>query len=87
VTKDPGAKESRTRPVSPARVADEVVLRCRWNGSDQTPSVGRADFLAREKQLRLEGSVHPFMPAVLLGLSGLDQLGSDSEANPPDGEL
>jgi hypothetical protein len=35
----------------------------------------------------LEVSVHAFVPGVLLGLTGLDELGSDAEPDPPDGEL
>src|SRR5262249_29093270 len=34
----------------------------------------------------LESSVHPFMTTVLLGVRGLDELGVDAEANPPDGQ-
>ena len=34
----------------------------------------------------LERAVHAFMPAVLLGGGGLDQVGQDAEAHPPDRE-
>jgi len=34
----------------------------------------------------LEGLVHPFMATVLLGVSGLDELGVDAEADPPNGK-
>lgn len=40
----------------------------------------------RPKGLRLQGSMHPLVAAVLLRMSRLDQLGEDPQANPPDGK-
>ena len=40
----------------------------------------------RPGRLGLEGLVHPLVAAVLLGVGGLDQLGTDAQADPPDGE-
>jgi hypothetical protein len=37
--------------------------------------------------LFLEGSMHALVPAVLVGTRGLDELGEDTEGDPPDGEL
>ena len=37
--------------------------------------------------LFLEGPVHAFVPAILLGLSWLNELWDDAEGDPPDGEL
>jgi hypothetical protein len=37
--------------------------------------------------LRFQDTVHPLVLTVLLGLSGLNQLGSDAEPDPPDREL
>jgi hypothetical protein len=34
-----------------------------------------------------QGTVHAFVPAVLIGLAGLDELGADAELDPADGEL
>jgi hypothetical protein len=39
------------------------------------------------RRLLFEGAVHPFVPAVLLGMARLDALDGDAEAQPPDGEL
>ena len=36
--------------------------------------------------LGLEGAVHAFVTAVLLGLAGLDELGEDAKADPPSGK-
>jgi hypothetical protein len=37
----------------------------------------------RPRGLGLQGSMHPFMPTVLFGVPGLDELGQDPEAEPP----
>ena len=37
--------------------------------------------------LSLEGPMHAFVASVLLWFSGLDELGDDAEADPPDGQL
>ena len=36
--------------------------------------------------LALEGEVHALVATILLGRRGLDQVGEDAEADPPDGE-
>jgi hypothetical protein len=40
-----------------------------------------------EGGLLLEIAMHAFVPGVLLGLAGLDELWGDAELDPPDGEL
>ncbi len=40
----------------------------------------------RPRGLLLERLVHPLVPAILLGVSGLDQFGIDAQPNPPDRE-
>jgi len=41
----------------------------------------------RSRRLGLESLVHAFVPAVLVGMRGLDQLGVDAEPNPPHRKL
>src|SRR5438876_6450213 len=41
----------------------------------------------RPRGLRLQGTVHPFMPAVLVRAPGLDELRQDAETDPPRREL
>src|SRR3989454_6723290 len=41
----------------------------------------------RPRGLRLQGTVHPFMPAVLVRAPGLDELRQNAEADPPRREL
>ena len=48
---------------------------------DQNGSVGADEWLWRN--IVLESAVHPFMTAVLTGLSQLDSLGTDAELDPP----
>jgi hypothetical protein len=49
--------------------------------------LGREGGARRADGLALEGFVHPFVGAVLLGLSGQDPLVLNAEAQPPDIEL
>lgn len=41
----------------------------------------------RARGLGFERPMEPFVPGILLGVAGLDELGDDAELDPPDGEL
>ncbi len=52
----------------------------------ETALLSRHASSGRTSCLLLQGFMHAFVAAVLLGLAGLDELGEDSQPNPPGGE-